>query len=214
MRIILLGPPGAGKGTQSKRLAAHLGVPHISTGDMYREAVTAGTALGEKAREYMDRGELLPDDVTNEMVRERLSRDDLARGFMLDGYPRNLAQAGALDEVLDEQGYKLDRAIKFMITGDVLVQRLSGRQVCPNCRATYHVEAKPPKKAGICDNCGSEIVQRTDDDPEAWRRRLEVYGQDTRPLYELYGERGVLVEVDAIGTTEEVFGRLREAVGA
>lgn len=208
-----MGPPGAGKGTQAPRLAAHMSVPHISTGDMYREAVAAGTPVGKKARPYMERGDLVPDQVTNEMTKERLERGDIDPGFVLDGYPRNLVQAEFLDDVLSEMGFKLDRVVKFMIMGDVIVARVAARRVCPTCKAVYHLETHPPKVDEVCDNDGSPLVQRKDDTAEAMQIRLEHYGEETKPLYEFYAGRGILVDVDAIGSPDEVFQRLLEAVG-
>lgn len=214
MRIVLMGPPGAGKGTQAPRLARHLGLPHIATGDMYREETAQETELGKGARPFMERGELVPDEITNEMVRERIRRPDAADGFVLDGYPRNLVQATYLDQVLDEMGTKLDYVVKFMITGKVIADRVSARRVCPACNTVYHLETKPPKTDELCDNDGTPLNQRKDDTPEAVETRLETYGAETKPLYDFYSERGILVEVDAIGSPAEVFERLLEAVNA
>lgn len=209
-----MGPPAAGKGTQAPRLAERLRVPHISTGDMYREHVAKATALGHKAQTYMDRGNLVPDDITNELVRERFRRPDVDDGFVLDGYPRNLNQADFLDGVLEGLGVKLDRVIKMMVTGDLIVARLSGRRQCPKCKTNYHLETHPPKTEGFCDNDGAGLIQRKDDTPEAIHTRLDRYGEETKPLYDRYMQRGLLVDVDAIGTTAEVFERIVEAVGA
>jgi adenylate kinase len=213
MRILLLGPPGAGKGTQASRLAAHLGIPHIATGDMFREAAASDTEAGRRIRKIMETGELLPDALTNELVRERLSRPDARDGFIRDGYPRNIDQAVHLDGILDQLGTKIDLVIKFMVRGSDIVKRLAGRRVCPVCRAVYHMDTHPPKVDELCDNDGVPLIRRDDDLEETTLRRLEVYGQQTRPLYELYGERGLLSEMDALGTTEEVFGRLLAVVG-
>ena len=212
MRLIFLGPPGAGKGTQAARMAAHFGVPQIATGDMLRHAIEIGSALGQQVKPIMDRGELVPDDLTDAIVRERISEKDAEKGFILDGYPRNVAQAEFLDAALDEMGAKLDRVIRFMVIGTELVSRLAGRRVCPVCKTVYHAATHPPKVEGICDNDGTELIERPDDQEETVLRRLEVYGQQTRPLYDFYGEQGLLVDVDAIGTTDEVFARLVEAV--
>lgn len=211
MRLVFFGPPGAGKGTQGARLAAHFGVPHIATGDMFRHAVEAGTPLGRKVREYLDRGELVPDDLTNELVRERLGQPD-ASGFVLDGYPRTVEQVAGLDQILEEQGAELDRVVRFLVTGDEIVARLSGRWICPTCKAVYHVDTHPPQTPGVCDNDGTALVQRDDDQEETVLRRLEVYGRQTKPLLDNYAERGLLVEVDAIASPDEVFRRLLKAV--
>ena len=214
MRIVLLGPPGAGKGTQAARLAAHLGVPHIATGDMLRLAANADTPLGRRLHSYMDRGELVPDDLTNSIVEERISQPDAAGGFILDGYPRSVDQAKMLDESLAMQGASLDKAIKFMVTGPEIVKRLSGRLVCPVDGSVYHLVTNPPKVDKLCDIDATQLVQREDDSEETVLRRLEVYGQRTKPLYDLYGERGILDEVDAIGSTEEVYERLLRAAAS
>lgn len=213
MRILLLGPPGAGKGTQASRLAERLGIPHIATGDMFREAAGEDTEPGRQIRKIMETGELVPDGLTNDLVRERLSRSDAQEGFILDGYPRNVEQAETLDGILDDLGTKIDLVIKFMVRGSDIVERLAGRRVCPVCRTVYHMDTHPPKVDEICDNDGVPLIRRDDDLEETTLRRLEIYGQQTRPLYELYGERGLLTEMDALGTTEEVFGRLMAVVG-
>ena len=213
MRILLLGPPGAGKGTQASRLAERLGIPHIATGDMFREAAGEDTEPGRQIRKIMETGELLPAGRTNDLVRERLSRSDAQEGFILDGYPRNVEQAETLDGILDDLGTKIDLVIKFMVRGSDIVERLAGRRVCPVCRTVYHMDTHPPKVDEICDNDGVPLIRRDDDLEETTLRRLEIYGQQTRPLYELYGERGLLTEMDALGTTEEVFRRLLAVVG-
>lgn len=214
MRLLVLGPPGAGKGTQAMRLARRLNVPHIATGDIFRETARSDDALGRRVSETMRRGELVSDDLTNELVLRRLHRADTVNGFILDGYPRTVEQALALDETLDQMGTKLDMAIKFMVRGADIVSRLNGRRVCPKCKAVYHFVANPPLVDEICDNDGTPLIQRGDDAQEgAMIRRLDVYGAQTRPLYQLYGERGILVDLDALGSTDEVFGRLLALVG-
>ncbi|HVL51155.1 MAG TPA: adenylate kinase [Actinomycetota bacterium] len=213
MRIMVLGPPGAGKGTQASRLAETLGIPHIATGDMFREAAEEDSESGRRVRKIMETGELVPDEMTNDLVRARLARPDAANGFILDGYPRNLEQAHTLDGILDDLGTKIDLVIKFMVRGDDIVERLRGRRVCPVCRTVYHMVTHPPKEDELCDHDGSPLIRRDDDLEETTLRRLEVYGQQTRPLYELYADRGLLTEMDALGTTDQVFQRLLAVVG-
>lgn len=208
MRLIFLGPPGAGKGTQADRIAAHFNVPHIATGDMMRQAAARGTDFGLKAQEYMDRGELVPDDITNKAAKDRISEPDAEKGFILDGYPRTLEQAFFLDDALEEIGARLDRVIYFRIMGAAIVARVAGRRVCPVCKTNYHEVTHPPKVEGICDLEDAELVQREDDSPDTVLRRLEVYGEQTKPVAEVYSSRGLLVDVDAMGTSDEVFGRL------
>jgi adenylate kinase len=212
VRIVLLGPPGAGKGTQAARLAQHLGVPHVATGDMFRQAVEGATPLGHEVRGYMERGELVPNALTDAVMRERLGRDDARRGFVLDGYPRNTDQAAVLDEALAEQGAALDHVVKFMVTGAEIVERLSGRWVCPSCKTAYHLVSAPPRTEGICDHDGTPLVQRHDDKEETILHRLDVYGTQTRPLFDLYSGQGLLREVDAIGSPDDVFDRLLKAI--
>jgi adenylate kinase len=209
MRIVFLGPPGAGKGTQAARLAQALKLIHISTGDMLRAEVAAGSDLGKLAKAYMDRGELVPDDVIIGMIRNRLRQGS---GMVLDGFPRTVAQAQALDRALSEAKSKIDRVIYFKADGEELVRRLSGRATCSKCQTPYNLNSAPPKKAGICDKCGSKLVQRDDDKPEAVRNRLKVYEKQTAPVLDYYRAAGTVHEINAIGTPDQVYARIEKAV--
>ncbi len=209
MHIILLGPPGAGKGTQAERLAEAYGVPHISTGDMFRRAVQEGTPLGRRAKEYMDRGELVPDEVVNGIVRDRMAAEDCRRGFILDGFPRTLNQANALTATMEELGLQLDAVVALEVPEDSLVARLSGRRVCTACGSTYHVLFNPPQAEGRCDECGGELVQRDDDREETVRERLRVYARQTEPLLTYYGQRGLLKKVDGDQSVDAVYGAIK-----
>jgi len=213
MRVVFLGPPGAGKGTQAARLSARRGVPHLSTGDVLRRAVAEGTPVGRRAKPFMDRGELVPDDVVDAVVEERLARSDAAEGFLLDGYPRNPAQADALDRVLARRGVRLDGVVYVHVDDDELVRRIAGRRVCPKCDDAYHVTSRPPRRAGVCDRCGAALVQRDDDREEVVRRRLAVYHAKTAALVERYREKGLLVRVDGSRSVEEVARAVEEALG-
>jgi adenylate kinase len=205
-RYLVLGKQGAGKGTQAQKIAARFGVPHISTGDMFRAAVAAGTPFGKRAEPYLKRGELLPDEVVIGTVAERLAQDDTVdRGFVLDGFPRTRAQAKELDRLLAPSG--LDAAIDIEVPTEVVLHRLSGRRVCKECGATYHVDA-PPASDWVCDRCGGEVVQREDDTEEAITRRLELYERETGPLMDYYQELGLLRRVNGEGSVEEVFERV------
>lgn len=195
MRILLMGPPGAGKGTQADVLKNVLNIPHISTGDMFRKALQEETALGLEAKSYMDRGALVPDEVTIGIVRERLHEDDCKAGFMLDGFPRTVSQANALDEILNELGCQLDGAINIEVPFEILIDRLTGRRVCPTCKASYHVLYNQPKVEGICDNDGSALIQRDDDTEETVKNRLHVYEENTAPLIAYYKEKGNLITI-------------------
>ena len=210
--IVLLGPPASGKGTQAARLKEILDLPHIASGDLFRENLKNETELGKKAKVYMDRGELVPDDVTIAMVIERLSRPDCANGALLDGFPRTIAQAEALDEALAEQGNKISLALYVAVPDEVLVERVSGRRLCRLCGESYHVRFNPPKQPGVCDNDGGELYQRDDDKPETVRKRLQVYWEQTSPLIETYRDQGVLVEVDGDQAIDDVTADLRAAV--
>src|SRR5579875_1853645 len=199
MRLVLLGPPGAGKGTQADILAAHYGVPHVSTGDLFRDNLRQGTPLGLEAKRYMDAGVLLPDEVTRRMVGDRIDRPDAAPGFVLDGFPRNVAQGEALDHMLGERRLRLDRAVAVEVPENLLIRRLTGRSLCPACQATYHVEFHPPAKDGVCDRCGAALVQRPDDRAETVATRLQVYRSETAPLVDFYRRQGLLATVPGDG---------------
>jgi len=203
-KLIFLGPPGVGKGTQAKKLAAARSIPHISTGDILRSEVEDGTPLGLQAKGYMVKGELVPDKLVVEMIAKRLAKPDAVNGFLLDGFPRTMGQAAALEQRLAEQGKQIDKVIYFSAPDDVLVSRLSGRRTCPKCNGGYHIETMPPAKSGICDRCGTELVQREDDKPATIERRLDVYKKQTAELIEHYRQAGVLAEVDSTGTVDEI----------
>jgi adenylate kinase len=210
VRLLVLGKQGAGKGTQAVRIAGHYGVPHISTGDMFRAAAAAGTPFGLKANEYMTRGELVPDDVVIGVVAERLAKDDAVDdGFVLDGFPRTRVQAEELQRLLGPGG--LDAAVDIDVPTDVVVERISGRRVCTTCGTPYHVNA-PPKSGWTCDKDGGEVIQREDDTPEAVKKRLELYEKATRPLLDFYEGLGVLVTIDGVGDPDDVFGRILDGV--
>lgn len=208
MRLVMFGAPGAGKGTQAKRLSERLGVPHISTGDMLRENIEQGTELGRTAKAYMDRGELVPDSIINDMVRIRIGESDCERGFILDGYPRTIPQAEALDRMLDDVGIELDAVFDLEVPDEEIVRRLSGRRVCKRCGASYHVVFNPPEQPGVCNVCGGKLYQREDDTEEAVLNRIAVYKRKTKPLLEYYARQGLLRTVDGTGSIDEIFGRL------
>ena len=210
IRLVLLGKQGAGKGTQCVRLARHYVVSHVSTGDIFRAAVRAGTAFGRQVKDYLDAGELVPDDVVVGAVGERLNHPDTrSRGFILDGFPRSVAQAHGLGKLLDP--IRLDMVIDLHISTEEALSRLKGRRVCSTCAAIYHV-SKPPKYDWTCDNCGGEVVQRDDDTDDAIRRRLQLYEEETKPLIEYYFDRGMLITVDGLGSTDQVAERLTAAI--
>jgi adenylate kinase len=211
--LILLGPPGAGKGTQAKLLSAEFRIPHISTGDMFRDHKARGTELGKKVAETMAAGGLVTDDVTNAMVKERLSRPDVAPGFILDGYPRTTAQAEFLDQALRSMGRAITRALSYEVAEEMLVERMSGRRSCPKCGAVYHVSQSPPKRDGYCDRDGAGLVQRDDDKPETVKRRLQEYGAKTEPLRRFYRDRNLLTEIEGVGTPEGILAVTKRALG-
>jgi len=214
VRVAFLGPPGAGKGTQARELAREWGVPQIATGDMLREAVAAKTPLGLEAKRYMDQGGLVPDEVVVGATAERLAAPDAARGFILDGFPRTIAQAEALARLLKDAGHALDVVLYFDVSEPELLRRLTGRRVCRACGHTYHLTSSPPKRAGVCDACGGELYQRVDDSEATVRNRLEVYRKQTAPLLDYYRQRNVLTTVSGEGSIEEIRDAIRAAVGA
>ena len=209
MNLVLLGPPGAGKGTQAKVLSKEFKILHISTGDMLRDAVKNETEVGKVAKGYMDRGELVPDNVVIDIVKERISKDDVKNGFMLDGFPRTDAQAVKLDEALTGAGKKLDLVLYFKTSEEISVSRLSGRRVCPACGAIFHVKNMPPKKDGICDRCGAKLIQRDDDKEDTIRRRLVVYENDTKSLIKYYIDKGILTEVSGDLDVARLFDKIK-----
>ncbi len=214
MKIILMGPPGAGKGTQAEKLVELYQIPHISTGDMFRKAQKEGTELGLKAKSYMDQGQLVPDEVTVGIVKERLAEDDCKDGFLLDGFPRTVQQADALDGILVELGMALDRVVNIEVDKTFLVDRLTGRRVCRACGATFHVTNKAPKVEGVCDKCGGELYQRNDDTIETVSNRLDVYAAQTAPLIEYYQSKGIMSSIDGSKSMEDVLADIRTALGS
>jgi adenylate kinase len=213
MRLVLVGPPGAGKGTQAEFIAAHLAVPKISTGDIFRANVAQGTSLGVQAKHYMDAGQLVPDEVTINMVIDRLAEPDAGDGFLLDGFPRTTPQAVALDKLLAEKfENELDIVLELVVDDDEVIRRLSGRRTCRGCGKIWHVEFDPPSREGVCDRCGGELFQRDDDKAETIAERLRVYSRDTAPLVDYYGAQGKLVGIDATGPVEDVTVRAIDAL--
>lgn len=207
MRLVLVGPPGAGKGTQAQFIAQHHSVPKISTGDIFRAHVSEGTPLGRQARGFMDAGDLVPDGVTVEMVRERLAEDDAVKGFLLDGFPRTVPQAQSLDDLLLGMGAGLDVVLEMVVDDDEVVRRLSGRRTCRRCSHVWHVDFDPPAVDGVCDHCGGELYQRDDDREDTVRHRLEVYAEQTAPLIAYYADKGILVGIDGTGPVDDVTDR-------
>lgn len=213
MKIIMLGAPGAGKGTQAKQIAAKYEIPHISTGDIFRANIKEGTALGMEAKSYMDKGQLVPDELTVKILLDRVSKDDCKNGYVLDGFPRTIPQADVLDKAVSEINDKIDYAINVDVKDDNIIRRMSGRRACLNCGATYHIVNVPPKKEGICDTCGSELVIRDDDKEETVKARLLAYHEQTQPLIDYYNNKGILKEVDGTKDMNDVFADIVNILG-
>lgn len=214
MKIVLLGPPGAGKGTQAKLIVQKYNIPHISTGDIFRKNIKEMTPLGIKAKEYIDKGQLVPDELTVEIVKDRIKQDDCKNGFLLDGFPRTVAQADALNDVLSELGTKLDYVINIKVDENNLIERLSGRRVCPKCGASFHVVFNPPKVEGVCDYCGAEVVQRADDSEETVKNRLSVYNKQTQPLIDYYTKNGLIKNINGEQDINDVFEEICNVLGS
>lgn len=212
MRVVLVGPPGAGKGTQAQYISSNLSIPKISTGDIFRYNVSSGTELGRQAKAFMDRGDLVPDEVTIAMVSSRLQEDDAQDGFLLDGFPRTVPQAETLKKMLAEWDSRLDIVLELVVDDDEVVRRLSGRRTCRKCGRIWHVVFDPPARQGLCDDCGGELFQRDDDQEETIRHRLDVYAQQTRPLIAFYADEGTLLGIDATGPVEEITDRAMSAL--
>lgn len=213
MKIVMLGAPGAGKGTQAKMLADQYAIPHISTGDIFRANIKEGTELGKKAKEFIDAGALVPDELTVDLVMDRIDHEDCKKGYILDGFPRTINQAEKLTEALGGKGGDIDYAVNVDVPDEAIVERMAGRRMCPNCGASYHVVNIPPKKDGICDRCGEKLITRKDDQPETVKKRLAVYHEQTQPLYDYYKEKGLVVDVDGTKPMEEVFQAIVSRLG-
>ncbi len=213
MKIVMLGAPGAGKGTQAKRIAEKYGIPHVSTGDIFRANIKNGTELGKEAKSYMDVGKLVPDDLTVRILLDRVSQPDCEKGYVLDGFPRTIPQAEVLDRELKKAGEKIDFAVDVEVPDEDIIGRMGGRRGCPKCGASYHLKYIPPKKEGLCDVCGTELVLRDDDKPETVKKRLDVYHEQTQPLIEYYSAQGVLKEVDGTVDPEDVFSAIVDILG-
>ncbi len=214
MKIIMLGAPGAGKGTQAKRIAEKYTIPHISTGDIFRANIKNGTELGQKAKQYMDKGELVPDELTCDLVMDRIQQEDCKNGFVLDGFPRTIPQAEALDAALEKIGQKMDYAVDVDVPDENIVNRMGGRRACLSCGATYHVTFNPTKTEDVCDACGAKTVLRDDDKPETVQKRLEVYHAQTQPLIDYYKKQGILKSVDGTQPMDAVFDAIVAILGA
>lgn len=213
MKIVMLGAPGAGKGTQAKMIAGKYGIPHISTGDIFRANIKEGTELGKKAKAYMDEGKLVPDELTCDLVVDRIAQDDAKGGYVLDGFPRTIPQAEALTKALEARGEKLDYAIDVEVPDENIVDRMSGRRACVNCGGTYHIKYNPTKEEGVCDACGGQLTLRDDDKPEVVADRLKVYHEQTQPLIDYYNKEGILKEVDGTVDLNDVFAAIVDILG-
>ncbi len=214
MKIIMLGAPGAGKGTQAKLIADTYGLPHISTGDIFRMNIKNGTQLGMEAKKYMDQGLLVPDELTVRILLDRVGQEDCKNGYVLDGFPRTIPQAEVLEEALAKQGDRIDYAINVEVPDENIIKRMSGRRACLSCGATYHIEHVPPKKEGVCDDCGQPLVLRDDDKPETVKNRLRVYQEQTQPLIDFYTKKGILRSVDGTQDMQDVFAAIRAVIGS
>lgn len=213
MRIVMLGAPGAGKGTQAKKIAQKYGIPHISTGDIFRANIKNETELGKKAKSYMDQGMLVPDELTISLVMDRFQEPDAKNGYVLDGFPRTIPQAESLDAALKKSGSQIDFAVNVDVPDENIIQRMSGRRACVKCGATYHLQYAAPKKDGICDSCGESLILRDDDKPETVEKRLKVYHEQTQPLIDYYAQKNVLKEVDGTQGLEDVFRQIQAILG-
>jgi len=213
LRLILLGPPGAGKGTQASAIVEKYNIPHISTGDIFRANIKEKTELGKQVEEYLNKGLLVPDELVVSIVKDRITKDDCKNGFLLDGFPRTVAQAEALDEELKKMSLKIDRVINIEVEKDILIERIIGRRICKNCGATYHVKFSPTKQDGICDKCGGELYQREDDKLETVEKRIQVYTEQTKPLIDYYAKKGLLLNVDGAKDKKEVFEDIVKSLG-
>ena len=213
MKIVMLGAPGAGKGTQAKMIAEKYGIPHVSTGDIFRANIKNGTELGKEAKQYMDQGKLVPDELTVKILLDRVAQDDCKNGYVLDGFPRTIPQANVLDEALTKLGDRIDYAVNVDVPDDNIINRMGGRRACVACGATYHIVYNAPKTEGICDNCGKELIIRDDDQPETVKNRLKVYHEQTQPLIDFYEGKGVLKSVDGTADMKDVFAAIVEILG-
>lgn len=213
MKIIMLGAPGAGKGTQAKKIAAKYAIPHISTGDIFRANIKNNTELGQKAKTYMDKGELVPDELVVDLIMDRFKEADCANGYVLDGFPRTIPQAEALDKALSANGESVDYAINVEVPDENIINRMSGRRACVGCGATYHIQFNAPKVEGVCDTCGEKLILRDDDKPETVKNRLSVYHEQTQPLIAYYSKKGVLAEVDGTQAMDDVFNAIVNVLG-